>query len=108
MSLELLAKLLSFSRNQLNLRCKTIDQNRQNVLDQLQHSSGTVQRLLHDRHFALSRASMGNRMTDNQSATTKQVSLKKILEKIFGDEQLSRQEHIQYVADILTILQPYA
>ncbi|WP_409449443.1 hypothetical protein [Acinetobacter radioresistens] len=47
-------------------------------------------------------------MTDNQSAATKQVSLKKILEKIFGDEQLSRQEHIQYVADILTILQPHA
>ncbi|MHA3116569.1 hypothetical protein E0H86_11725 [Acinetobacter sp. ANC 4635] len=32
---------------------------------------------------------------------TPRVSLKKSLEKLFGDEQLKRTEHIQYVADIL-------
>ena len=30
------------------------------------------------------------------------VSLKQTLEKLFGDEQLQRTEHIQYVADLLT------
>ncbi|MHA3056598.1 hypothetical protein ACX1NT_01550 [Acinetobacter sp. ANC 5584] len=33
---------------------------------------------------------------------TPRVSLKKSLEKLFGDEQLKRTEHIQYVADLLT------
>lgn len=31
------------------------------------------------------------------------VSLKQTLEKLFGDEQLQRTEHIQYVADLLTL-----
>lgn len=37
-----------------------------------------------------------------RSATsTPQVSLKRVLEKLFGDEQLKRTEHIQYVAELL-------
>lgn len=36
------------------------------------------------------------------TADTHQVSLKQTLEKLFGNEQLKRTEHIQYVADLLT------
>ena len=53
MSLDLLAKLLSFTRNQLNYRNKVISQKRQNVLDQLQQTSGIVQQLLNNPDFVL-------------------------------------------------------
>lgn len=35
------------------------------------------------------------------AADTPRVSLKQTLEKLFGDEQLNRAEHIQYIADLL-------
>ena len=39
----------------------------------------------------------------NQSTTeTQQTLLQKTLEKLFGDEQLNRIQHIEYVADLLT------
>lgn len=54
MSLDLLAKLLSYTRNQLNYRNKTINRKRQNVLDQLQQTSGIVHQLLNNSDFVLS------------------------------------------------------
>ena len=36
------------------------------------------------------------------AADIPRVSLKQTLEKLFGDEQLQRTEHIQYIADLLT------
>ncbi|MDQ9011924.1 hypothetical protein RFI36_19615 [Acinetobacter gerneri] len=53
MSLDLLAKLLSYTRNQLNYRNKVINLKRQNVLDQLQQTSGIVQQLLNNVDFVL-------------------------------------------------------
>ncbi|QPF37865.1 hypothetical protein H0S58_13095 [Acinetobacter sp. TTH0-4] len=53
MSLDLLAKLLSYTRNQLNYRNKVINRKRQNVLDQLQQTSGIVQQLLNNVDFVL-------------------------------------------------------
>jgi len=40
--------------------------------------------------------------THQNIADIPRVSLKHTLEKLFGDEQLQRTEHIQYVADLLT------
>lgn len=40
--------------------------------------------------------------THQNIADIPRVSLKQTLEKLFGDEQLQRTEHIQYVADLLT------
>lgn len=54
MSLDLLAKLLSCTRNQLNYRNKVINRKRQNVLDQLQQTSGIVRQLLNNTDFVLS------------------------------------------------------
>ncbi len=54
MSLDLLAKLLSYTRNQLNYRNKTINRKRQNVLDQLQQTSGIVHQLLNNSDLVLS------------------------------------------------------
>ena len=54
MSLDLLAKLLSYTRNQMNYRNKTINRKRQNVLDQLQQTSAIVQQLLNNSDFVLS------------------------------------------------------
>lgn len=56
MSLDLLAKLLSYTRNQLNYRNKAINLKRQNVLDQLQETSGIVQQLLNNPDFVLTPA----------------------------------------------------
>lgn len=53
MSLDLLAYLLSYTRNQLNYRNKVINQKRQNVLDQLQQTSEVVQQLLNNVDFVL-------------------------------------------------------
>ena len=53
MSLDLLAKLLSFTRNQLNYRNKVINRKRQKALDQLQQTSGIVQQLLNNVDFVL-------------------------------------------------------
>lgn len=53
MSLDLLAKLLSYTRNQLNYRNKVINQKRQNVLDQLEQTSEVVQQLLNNVDFVL-------------------------------------------------------
>ena len=53
MSLDLLAKLLSYTRNQLNYRNKVINRKRQNVLDQLEQTSGIVQQLLNNVDFVL-------------------------------------------------------
>ena len=53
MSLDLLAKLLSYTRNQLNYRNKVINLKRQNVLDQLQQTSEIVQQLLNNVDFVL-------------------------------------------------------
>ena len=53
MSLDLLAKLLSYTRHQLNYRNKVINRKRQNVLDQLQQTSGIVQQLLNNVDFVL-------------------------------------------------------
>ena len=36
------------------------------------------------------------------AADIPRVSLKQILEKLFGNEQFNRAEHIQYIADLLT------
>ncbi|MBJ9987002.1 hypothetical protein IAE19_16345 [Acinetobacter sp. S40] len=40
-------------------------------------------------------------LNDKNSDDAQQVSLKRTLEKLFGDEQLNREEHIQYIADVL-------
>lgn len=49
---------------------------------------------------------MSERYSIDQNLTdTPQVSLKQTLEKLFGDEQLNRAAHIQYIADLL-ILRP--
>ena len=53
MSLDLLAELLSCTQNQLNYRNKVINRKRQNVLDQLQQTSGIVQQLLNNPDFVL-------------------------------------------------------
>ena len=53
MSLDLLAKLLSFTRNQLNYRNKVINRQRQKIFDQLQQTSGIVQQLLNNVDFVL-------------------------------------------------------
>ena len=53
MSLDLLAKLLSFTRNQLNYRNKVINRKRQKTFDQLQQTSGIVQQLLNNVDFVL-------------------------------------------------------
>ncbi|MFK8934597.1 hypothetical protein ACJBLB_09515 [Acinetobacter junii] len=53
MSLDLLAELLSCTRNQLNYRNKITNRKRQNVLDQLQQTSGIVQQLLNNVDFVL-------------------------------------------------------
>lgn len=53
MSLDLLAKLLSYTRNQLNYRNKVINRKRQNVLDQLERTSEVVQQLLNNVDFVL-------------------------------------------------------
>ncbi len=53
MSLDLLAYLLSYTRNQLNYRNKVINRKRQNVLDQLQQTSEVVQQLLNNVDFVL-------------------------------------------------------
>lgn len=54
MSLDLLAQRLSYTLNQLNHRNKIINRKRQNVLDQLQQTSGIVQQLLNNPDFVLS------------------------------------------------------
>ncbi|MHA3056597.1 hypothetical protein ACX1NT_01545 [Acinetobacter sp. ANC 5584] len=54
MSLELLAKLLSQTRNQLNYRNKAIAKERQYVLDELEKNSEIVQQLLNNPNFILS------------------------------------------------------
>ena len=36
------------------------------------------------------------------AADIPRVSLKQTLEKLFGNEQFNRAEHIQYIADLLT------
>lgn len=41
-----------------------------------------------------------NSMHENATNTHK-ASLKQVLEKLFGDEQLKRNEHIQYIVDLL-------
>ena len=53
MSLDLLAKLLSFTRNQLNYRNKVINRKRQKTFDQLQQTSEVVQQLLNNVDFVL-------------------------------------------------------
>ena len=53
MSLDLLAELLSCTQNQLKYRNKVINRKRQNVLDQLQQTSGIVQQLLNNPDFVL-------------------------------------------------------
>ena len=53
MSLDLLAKLLSFTQNQLNYRNKVINRQRQKIFDQLQQTSGIVQQLLNNVDFVL-------------------------------------------------------
>ena len=53
-SLDLLAKLLKFTRNQLNHRNKIIKQQRRNVLDQLEQTDEIVQQLLNHPDFAIS------------------------------------------------------
>lgn len=53
MSLDLLAKLLSYTLNQLNYRNKIINRKRQNVLNQLQQTSRIVQQLLNNPDFVL-------------------------------------------------------
>ncbi len=52
--LELLAKQLSCTRNQLNHRNKVIDLQRDAVLNELEKTSEIVQRLLNDSNFILS------------------------------------------------------
>lgn len=48
---------------------------------------------------------MSKYSSTNQNATdSMKVSLKKILEKLFGDEQFNRTQHIQYIADLLASL----
>lgn len=53
MSLDLLAKRLSYTRNQLNYRNKVINRKRQSVLDQLEQTSEVVQQLLNNVDFVL-------------------------------------------------------
>ena len=53
MSLDLLSKRLSFTRNQLNYRNKVINRKRQKIFDQLQQTSGIVQQLLNNVDFVL-------------------------------------------------------
>lgn len=53
MSLELLANLLSCTRNQLNHRNKVIHQKRQKALDQLEQTSEVVKQLLNNPDFVL-------------------------------------------------------
>mgnify|MGYP001581739902 CR=1 FL=1 len=53
MSLDLLPKLLSYTRNQLNYRNKVINRKRQKTFDQLQQTSGIVQQLLNNPDFVL-------------------------------------------------------
>ncbi|MDC5100618.1 hypothetical protein NRA35_12335 [Acinetobacter baumannii] len=53
MSLDLLAKRLSYTRYQLNYRNKVINQKRQSVLDQLEQTSEVVQQLLNNADFVL-------------------------------------------------------
>ena len=53
MSLDLLSKRLSFTRNQLNYRNKVINRKRQKTFDQLQQTSGIVQQLLNNPDFVL-------------------------------------------------------
>jgi len=52
-SLDLLAKMLSYTRNQLNYRNNVINLKRQSVLDQLQQTSEVVQQLLNNVDFVL-------------------------------------------------------
>lgn len=54
MSLELLAKLLSYTRNQLNHRNKNINAQRADILDQLAQTSEIAQQLLNNSEFTLS------------------------------------------------------
>lgn len=54
MSVDLLSKLLSFTRNQLNYRQKNIKKARQNILNELEQTSKTVQQLLNNPEFILS------------------------------------------------------
>ena len=54
MSLDLLAKLVSYTRNQLNYRNRVIFQERQNVLNQLEQTSQIAQQLLNDPELSLS------------------------------------------------------
>ncbi|MDQ1209350.1 hypothetical protein QE380_002273 [Acinetobacter baylyi] len=54
MSLDLLAKLVSYTRNQLNYRNRVIFQERQNVLNQLEQTSQIAQQLLNDSGLVLS------------------------------------------------------
>ncbi|WP_180025035.1 hypothetical protein [Acinetobacter sp. YH1901134] len=53
MSLDLLAKLLSYTRNQLNYRNKVINRKRQSVLDQLEQTSAIVKQLVNNVDFVL-------------------------------------------------------
>lgn len=53
MSLDLLAKRLSYTRYQLNYRNKVINRKRQSVLDQLEQTSEVVQQLLNNVDFVL-------------------------------------------------------
>lgn len=53
MSLDLLSKRLSFTRNQLNYRNEVINRKRQKTFDQLQQTSGIVQQLLNNPDFVL-------------------------------------------------------
>ncbi len=53
MSLDLLAKLLSYTRYQLNYRNKVINRKRQSVLDQLEQTSEVVKQLLNNVDFVL-------------------------------------------------------
>lgn len=54
MSLDLLAQLLSCTRNQLNHRNNIIKQQRRSVLDQLEQTSEIVKQLLNNADFVLS------------------------------------------------------
>lgn len=53
MSMDLLAKKLSFNRNQLNYRIHILSQERNNVLIELEQSSPLIYQLLNDLNFEL-------------------------------------------------------
>ena len=53
MSMDLLAKKLSFNRNQLNYRIQKLKQERNNVLIELEQSSPLIYQLLNDPNFEL-------------------------------------------------------